>query len=582
MKKIAVLTIWMFLLVKMTVAQEQYLVGAATRSIDPQMPPYSVSLSGFAAPKEGRFSITWEAVNAPEKTVIAALAAKKTDANARSFTSSVHNYKGSNYYTDAAGNLFKRNARVASGPLIKIATEQKGKLVSITADAENLYALNSNDSIWRFNPAITDNPWQLLGRNNNATYNIHLTAIACNRNQLFGITKEGNIYKALHATDHTLSVTAMVIGFEKKKILLIGTDLTGFSLNYINTIKDILSSKYKIPAAAILVNASHTHFAPVTRGWTTWEPFYQYPDSTYLNGTLKNALLDCVAAAMASAQPATLKFGVGTTAIGFNRRNTKEEIRPYDNTVDLLETQSIRTKEKNILFLTGCHAVFTATQSSIYILSANYPGITRNILTESGYKNALFIQGCGGDVNPVNTDFKKAGTDLASDIKKILAGGLSNVAPNTLSYYLDEVNVHTTPWSRDSIQKFKTENTVYDTSIVEDRNIRWANLMLRSKSPLSDNMRIYVQTINIGDLKIVGLSREVVNEYGTAIRQLWPQKKVMVAGYCNDVPSYLPNDWHIEKKSYEGYDSFFWYGQPALPPTSIMSTVVNKIKENNR
>lgn len=106
--------------------------------------------------------------------------------------------------------------------------------------------------------------------------------------------------------------------------------------------------------------------------------------------------------------------------------------------------------------------------------------------------------------------------------------------------------------------------------------------MLQSKSPLSDNMKIYVQTINIGDLKIVGLSREVVNEYGTAIRQLWPQKKVMVAGYCNDVPSYLPNDWHIEKKFYEGYDSFFWYGQPALPPTSIMSTVVNKVRENNR
>ncbi|AHF17191.1 hypothetical protein NIASO_03420 [Niabella soli DSM 19437] len=562
----------------MTVAQEHYLVGAATRSIDPKAPPYSLSLSGFAAPKEGRFSLTWEAVHAPEKTVVAALATKKTGPHALP----VHPYKGYNYYTDADGNLFKRNTRVAAAAPIKIATEQKGKLVSITADAENLYALNSNDSIWRFNPAITNNPWQLIGRNNNATYNMHLEAIACHNNQLFGVTGAGIVYKAIHATDHTLSVTAMAIGFEKKKILLIGTDLTGFALSYINTVKNIISAKYKIPAAAILVNASHTHFAPVTRGWSTWEPFYQYPDSSYLNTTLKNALLNCVAAAMDSMQPATLKFGVGTTAIGFNRRNTKEIIRPYDNTVDLLETQSIRTKEKNILFLTGCHAVFTGTEPSIYILSANYPGVTRELLIKSGYKNALFIQGCGGDINPVDLDFKKAGTDLATDIQKTLAKGLGNVAPGALSYYLDAVNVHTTPWSRDSIQKFKTDNTVQDTSIVEDRNIRWADLMLQSKSPLSDNMKIYVQTINIGDLKIVGLSREVVNEYGTAIRQLWPQKKVMVAGYCNDVPSYLPNDWHIEKKFYEGYDSFFWYGQPALPPTSIMSTVVNKVRENNR
>ena len=261
-------------------AQESYSVGVATRSIEPDQKSFSLSLSGFAAPKEGRFSLTWKKVDAANGNLSKELRqlAATTSAKAMAATK-----LGSWYYRlDAGGNLYRATSPRTQAE--KITTTQRGKLVALTTDGYRLYALNSNDSIWRIDLSDQQNPWQLIGRNNNTTYAIHLTKIACIQNQLYGVAGNGDIYQAAHATDNSMSVTAMSIGYQQKKILIIGLDLTGFPGSYIQDIKAIISKKHSLPPEAILVNASHTHFAPVTAGWTTWESFYQYPDSSYLNG----------------------------------------------------------------------------------------------------------------------------------------------------------------------------------------------------------------------------------------------------------------------------------------------------------
>ena len=96
------------------------------------------------------------------------------------------------------------------------------------------------------------------------------------------------------------------------------------------------------------------------------------------------------------------------------------------------------------------------------------------------------------------------------------------------------------------------------------------------------HLPIYVQTLNIGNWKLIGLSHEAVTQYGMEIRKLWPDKHVSIAGYCNDVNSYLPAASHIKAQTYEGYNSFFWYSQPGFFPENILDTVVSTIKYNNR
>ena len=95
-------------------------------------------------------------------------------------------------------------------------------------------------------------------------------------------------------------------------------------------------------------------------------------------------------------------------------------------------------------------------------------------------------------------------------------------------------------------------------------------------------MPVYIQTFNIGNWKLIGLSREAVTDYSLGIKKLWPGKMVSVAGYCNDVSSYLPTSLHIKAGTYEGFGSFFWYAQPSIFPESVYETVIDKVKNENR
>jgi hypothetical protein len=53
---------------------------------------------------------------------------------------------------------------------------------------------------------------------------------------------------------------------------------------------------------------------------------------------------------------------------------------------------------------------------------------------------------------------------------------------------------------------------------------------------------------------------------------------VSVAGYSNDVSSYLPKEWHVVAQTYEGYGSFLWYGQAGMPPIDIFERVMQKVR----
>jgi len=54
------------------------------------------------------------------------------------------------------------------------------------------------------------------------------------------------------------------------------------------------------------------------------------------------------------------------------------------------------------MFLAGCHPVFANVGMEGMTISPNYPGDSPFEALEnySAIKRALFLQGCGGDINP--------------------------------------------------------------------------------------------------------------------------------------------------------------------------------------
>ena len=66
----------------------------------------------------------------------------------------------------------------------------------------------------------------------------------------------------------------------------------------------------------------------------------------------------------------------------------------------------------------------------------------------------------------------------------------------------------------DTIKQFQIDNAPHFEDLYARRNVKWAGLMLNmiQEGTVPKKFAEYVQIINIGNWKLVGLSREAVNE----------------------------------------------------------------------
>lgn len=618
-------------------AHAQYSAGFAEASIEPGKYPFSLALAGYGAPRDGRFSIEWirqagllnitAVAGSSNKLYVlnnnqilqAKVGAKLVfqklcAANKLQYMAAA---KTQLIGVDSSGNVLAANyttrnrwrnigmvknvvAITAANDHIFIADEdgmirqasvkvknlkwkklsQVPGAIAIAAYNNMLYVLTKANDIYKPDDTKASG-WLKIARFNGTGYDVKLKALAIANNTIYGVDSSGNVFAGRHQTEGDLKITALAVGQAKTKVVLVGVDVCGFNGDFINSVKQEAANKYGVQPSALLINASHTHFAPVTQRWLTWGEHVQLPDSFYLYKVVKPALIKAIGGALKNMSPSTLTFSRGKTAIGGNR-SLKTAPLPYDNDVDVLTVTRSSDNKKTLLFLAGCHAVFRNEGAEGVTISANFPGVTRRQLQEQeDIQHAMFIQGCGGDINPMSDDYHVIGKQLANDV--LSAANLTvKQLKGAISFYIDSVNFPVQKWDKQQLMAFKNSN-INIADVYAEKNVRWANLMLKldSLNRVPTQMPVYVQTINIGDWKLVGLSREAVTDYSIGIKQLWPGKIVSVAGYCNDVSSYLPTQKHIDAQVYEGHDSFFWYGQPAVFPADVYLTILQHIKNQN-
>ena len=514
--------------------QTKYDVGFSTVSIEPTDETVSLSLAGYALPYLGRFSLTW----------------------------------------DEAGDF-------PDG--IVTTQSMKDDIISLTCDSQRQYALTSNGWLMQRPLGKKDAEWQRIGYNNGNTYTIDIKQIVFAKGKLYALASDGKWYSSRHSTTGDLSARTIAVRKGNSTVVITGVDVCGFEYSFTQSIKEEISRRRAIPSDAIMINASHTHFAPVTQKWTTWAKHSQLPDSAYLNHVVRKGIIQSIEEALDRMEPSYLYFGRDTADIGFNRR-FKDEQALYDNTVDVVKVSSIDGQMKTLLFLTGCHPVYTDPTSGNFTVTANFPGYARSLIEEqTGAVNTVFLQGCAADIDP-KEPFKTTGKKLVGDVIRALNKKMEPVK-GSINFDMDSLKIPVSPWTKEEIISFKNEaingNLVH---YLAERNIIWADMMLDNdeKDVMPKETTIYIQTFNIGDWKLIGLSREVTTEFGLAIRNILPHKKVSVAAYTNDVTSYLATDQHIREKTYEGYDSFFWYGQPSPFPEKTFDAVLEYIKMKNK
>lgn len=617
---------------------QNYFVGFSKESINPNSTILSSPLAGFGNPKEGRFSIDFLEMGIANNVVAMCSSNTKiyvatsdnklwqTDINSSTpnwmfigmayYTTAMTYGNGKLYGTDKNNTLWMRDAVEYDVPWTNIGqayyttgltflnnklygTDKNNKLWvrddspfdvpwtnigtansvrSLTNDGKNLIAISKYDNdLWTRSTSTSNEDWSRIGTPNGTTYDIYLSNITYANNKLYATSTNNKLYYSQHSQTPIYTYTSY---FEKnsKKALIITLDLCGIDYSFSQKIKAEIKQLYGIDENVILINCSHTHYAPVAQNYPCHQDFYQVPDPKFLD-IVKNAVLVATQNAISNKVSSNLSFRKGKTDIGYNRADSSREI---DDNITMVVSKSGPTNNINgIILSASTHPVWYDQARDFVTISANYVGATRDKLsTLKSTINVQFMQGCAGDINPYEADIPEQTADkLTQDFDNLFSNSPSEIT-GEIDIKFDSIAVPLNNFTYSQAVNIKNASTGhYD--LISEQNLRWANRIIDqyNSGALPTSAIVYIQILKIGDWNIIALSREAVSQYAIDLYSHFPNLKLTVLGYSNDVSSYLPVEWHINKPSpnYEGYDSFFSYGQSGIPVDNVEDIILAKV-----
>jgi len=328
-----------------------------------------------------------------------------------------------------------------------------------------------------------------------------------------------------------LFVRALALSESTNQVLLLTYDLTDVRETFVARVRRAVAQETSVPAVNILVHASHTHSAP-------WSPVYDAPlvaherktltpveqDPTFQTWGQRLLELSVQAARQAhtAKRPVTLAIGrASATEVLFNRRPRRPDgnvetvyepadphvlpngmrFGPMDPTLTVLALRDAEQKAVATLFHLPCHPVAIYPYHKGF--SADWPGFVAQQLEAALGGEAMFLQGCAGDIVPARRGVA-AREQMAKLVAERALAALKQshpLEPGTLRCAHAALGLPLTEAARrDTGREFLTTE---------------------------------VQVITCGPLALVGLPGEPLNDLSMAIQKRSRFPHTLVLGYAN-------------------------------------------------
>jgi neutral ceramidase len=343
-----------------------------------------------------------------------------------------------------------------------------------------------------------------------------------------------------------LSVHALVLDDGATKAVLLRWDLVDVSESARDEVRQAVGTALGMPGENIMVTASHNHsapWAPVYReGYrgkerdTWWAIRYmpaqnQFPPYKRWMSRLIAGCVEAARRAREGARPVSMEIGriaaddflhnrrprvpawgladpKPSAGIQYNHPDWNPEVLqggarfgPMDRTLALVSFRDAGNKAVASLFHLACHAV------SIYpsnpAISADWPGPASQALSAALGGEALFLQGCCGDINP----WRRGEPAVAQ-----MAEGLAAKAQIASRY---AAKLMAAP--------LQVAAATVNLPLTAEARKRIGNMVVPAE----------IQVIVCGPLAIVGLPGEPMTELGMLIRDKSPFPQTLVLGYTN-------------------------------------------------
>jgi hypothetical protein len=385
---------------------------------------------------------------------------------------------------------------------------------------------------------------------------------------------------------HPLLAKALAIeDCRKSRAVVVTTDLIGLPREITDSVASRVRDRHGLERSRIVFNATHTHAGPLV--WPTLKtmlPLGPKDERVAIEygRELREELFSVIDMALSDLAPARIFYGLGTVNFAVNRRErTPEGVRiginpagPVDPRVPVLRIQSESGRLRAVAFGYACHN--TAAASDSYRLNGDYAGFAQiELETRHPGATAMFLMLCGGDQNPNPCGSIEVaaslGRSLAMEVDRVVNTELREVR-HPIRVAFETISLNFAPHTR---QMFEDERRSSDPA-----RVRRAKAMLAAydeQRPVRQTP-YPIQALRLGPgFTILALGGEVVVAYALRLKKEYPGDLV-VAGYSNDLMSYIPSRHILREGGYEAVDSMVFYGQPGPYADDVENRVLAGIR----
>ena len=387
-------------------------------------------------------------------------------------------------------------------------------------------------------------------------------------------------------TSNPLCAKAIVLRQGSESAALVFCDIIGLSLDVSSRVRRQVAKQSGIPAANILLAATHSHTGPLYFGALRKyfhdlavaklgsDPYEKVDYSSELVAKIVKAIRQ----ADAAAKPVRLKAGVAEQkGLSFNRRfhmkNGTVRFNPGILNPDIVRVAGPIDPEVGIVFFNEASNDSAAAALVNFTLhldtvggtkyAADYPYYLEQALREIYGDKFVLLFGTGtcGDINHIDVTKKERlktgfiGKTLAETVNA-RAESLETVTEPALAVRSEIVQVplqrygpEKVAWARESIKKVGTR----ELSFLEQVE---AYKILALEMRNSETIGLEVQVFRLSnDVAVVGLPGEVFVDLGLAIKRASPFATTLVIELCQDAPGYIPTKKAFAEGSYETVNS---------------------------
>lgn len=332
-----------------------------------------------------------------------------------------------------------------------------------------------------------------------------------------------------------LFATALYFKNTESSLLMITADLIGYTAQFIDETREMISSRINIAPENIMITAVHNHGGPVTK---TYEKDVPETVENYIK-ELQEKFVKLSILALEKVVPIRMGMGKGHCELNINRRAEfadggiwlgRASDKPCDHEVNIVRFDDFNNRTLAVLINWPCHA--TASGPKNYQITGDWPGAAARYLNKQVGDDVVvaITAGASGDVNPIYGPGNK--------FKEI----------ETVGYHVGKV-----AWEKyNEVSTFPIESmSAVNTSLTLPGKIAGKDHFPQEVYEEGPDVEIRLTTFKIGPLVLAGVSGEVMNEIGTSIKNQSPYTSTIIVTHCNGSSGYICTDKAFPEGGYE-------------------------------